>query len=50
MEDDQNYFVNGRGPKCLYKWKITKVSYLAKLTLASPELGTPQPQLGLFYF
>ena len=46
MEEDLNVFLNGRRP----------AGWLAYLALASPELGTAQPQLvfliivGLSYF
>ena len=58
MEDDLNFKVNGRRPQLIGKWKTIFIfgkwkmtitfSYklkLAQLTLASPELGTAQPQL-----
>ena len=49
MEDDLNIKVNGRRPQFIGKWKTTiTFSYklkIAYLTLASPELGTAQPQL-----
>jgi hypothetical protein len=43
MKNDLNCFVNGRKPQYICRWKLTK------LALASPELGTAQPQL-VFHF
>jgi hypothetical protein len=57
MEDNLNLLANGRQHQFVCKWKTTSffclckttsVSYsvkLAQLALASPELGTTQPQL-----
>ena len=42
MEDDHNF-------GC-FKWKTNTVSYKVELALASPELGTAQPQLVIIIY
>ena len=47
------FLVIGKGPQCLINRKMTTVSYLVKqalVALASPELGTAQPQLVFITF
>ena len=52
MEEDINHFVNVRQPQCLLNEGDLRflLSEASIASLASPELGTAQPQLDFYLF